>query len=124
VTDGSGDRADRAGFDASGIPGAGVHRAGVHRAGVHRARSRRHDPGPAGLGLPAILAVAARPRLWPSLVRLMPPGWWRRWPPSPFPPREYVHFRTQTMYGDNGRLDLRDLIAYLEWCRRMGSRPR
>jgi hypothetical protein len=105
-------------------PAASVDRARVDRARVDRRGARRQRPGPAGLGLPAILAVVARPRLWPSLLRLMPPGWWRRWPPSPLPPADYVHFRTQTMYGDNGSLDLPDLIAYLEWCRRMGSRAR
>jgi hypothetical protein len=77
-----------------------------------------------GRAVAAGLAVAVRPRLWPSLARLAPSGWWRRWPPSPFPPAEYVRFRTQTMYGDTGHLDRRDLIAYLEWCRRMGSRAR
>jgi hypothetical protein len=75
--------------------------------------------------LRAIAAVAARPRLWPALVRLVPNRWWRRWPPLPFPPADYLRFRTQTMYGDlGGPLDAGDLIAYLEWCRRMGPRAR
>ena len=69
-------------------------------------------------------AVAIRPWLWPSLARLAPPGWWRRWPPTPFPPADYIRFRTQTMYGDDGRVDPADLITYLEWCRRLGRPAR
>lgn len=73
----------------------------------------------AGLGR-ALLRLAARPGLWPAAARLVPPRWWRRHPPSPIPPRDYLRFRTQTMYGDSSaRVDADDLIAYLEWCRRM-----
>lgn len=73
----------------------------------------------------AVAAVAIRPRLWPALFRLVPNRWWRRWPPLPMPTAEYIRFRTQTMYGDHGGpLDRADLIAYLEWCRRMGPRAR
>jgi len=68
----------------------------------------------------SLAALLRRPRLWSSALRLVPPRWWRRWPPVPWPPRPYVRFRLQTMYGDDGgRLDPADLIAYLEWCRRM-----
>jgi hypothetical protein len=70
------------------------------------------------------LALAARPALWPTAARLVPPAWWRRWRPSPLPPADYLRFRTQTMYGDDGPLIPGDLIAYLEWCRRMGHRAR
>ncbi len=56
-----------------------------------------------GPSLRAAGAVLARPRLWSSAARLAPPGWWRRWPPSPLPPADYVRFRTQTMYGDDGQ---------------------
>jgi hypothetical protein len=73
----------------------------------------------------AAMGVVARPHLWPVVVRLVPTGWWRRWPPLPLPPADYAKFRTETMYGDSGGpLDLTDLIAYLEWCRRMGSAAR
>jgi hypothetical protein len=72
----------------------------------------------------SILAVAGRPRLWASAARLAPPGWWRRWPPSPVPPAEYVRFRSQTMYGDGRAPDHTDLVVYLRWCRRMGGRAR
>jgi hypothetical protein len=56
---------------------------------------------------------------------MVPPGWWRRWPPRPWPPAEYIRFRTQTMYGDEGAdVEGADLVVYLEWCRRMGHRAR
>jgi hypothetical protein len=70
------------------------------------------------------LALAVRPRLWSSAAHLAPPGWWRRWPPRPLPPSDYIRFRAQTMYGDDGRFDPEDLVSYLEWCRRMGTRAR
>jgi hypothetical protein len=73
----------------------------------------------------ALLTVAARPALWPVAVRLAPSRWWRRWPPLPLPPPEYVRFRAETMYGDaGGDLAGDDLVAYLQWCRRMSRRAR
>jgi hypothetical protein len=77
-----------------------------------------------GPSLRVAVAVMARPRLWRSAARLARPGWWRHWPPSPLPPTDYLRFRTQTMYGDKGQIDAADLVAYLEWCRRMGTRAR
>jgi hypothetical protein len=85
---------------------------------------RRAAGGRPALARPAMLAVAIRPRLWPSLARQAPTGWWRRWPPSPLPAAGYVRFRTQTMYGDNRPVARGDFIAYLEWCRRMVPRAR
>ena len=73
----------------------------------------------------AVLALVVRPLLWPTAARMAPPGWWRRWPPWPWPSAEYIRFRTQTMYGDDGggvRGD--DLVTYLKWCRRMGCPAR
>ncbi len=67
-------------------------------------------------------AVIRRPRLWPSARRLVPPRWWRRWPPLPLPPPDYARFRMETMYGAEGRLDPEELVRYLEWCRRMSAR--
>jgi hypothetical protein len=66
-----------------------------------------------------------RPDLWPSALRtawlLCDPGWWRRWPPAPRPPRLYEEFRRQTMFGSQpgAALSGEDLVAYLEWCKRM-----
>ena len=73
---------------------------------------------------PLVLAVAQRPRLWTTALvqawRIAPRGWWHRWPPSPMPPAPYVDFRLQTVYGTtDGVLQPADLVAYLEWCRRM-----
>jgi hypothetical protein len=81
-------------------------------------------PDPAAMAQ-AVLAVALRPGLWPVVARLTPTGWWRRWPPRPWPPPEYIRFRIETMYGngDSGRLS-DDLVAYLQWCRRTGRRAR
>ena len=61
------------------------------------------------------------PRLVPAALRLVPPRWWRRWPPLPVPPSDYARFRMQTMYGSDARLDPDDLLRYLQWCRHMIS---
>ena len=71
---------------------------------------------------PAARAVARRPRLWPTALRqarrLAAPGWWRRVPFLPVPPREYVALRALTQYGDEeARLAAADVVHYLEWCR-------
>ena len=70
----------------------------------------------------AVLAVAVRPRLWPTAVRqvfvLAAPGWWRRRPFLPLPDPGYLRFRLQTAYGDPDRApDPKDVVAYLRWCR-------
>ena len=64
-------------------------------------------------------ALLCRPRLWGAALRLVPPRWWRRRPPWPFPDRGYRAFRVQTMYGDRADLEPADVVAYLDWCRRM-----
>jgi hypothetical protein len=80
------------------------------------------------LAVPVIAALARRPWLWPTAVmlagRLAPAGWWRRWPPRPWPDRAYLRFRMQTAYGDDDVDPLAspgELIDYLEWCRRMAA---
>ena len=70
----------------------------------------------------AIVAVLARPDLWPVALRqifvLARRGWWRRPPFLPLPGRDYIEFRLQTAYGDGRRApDAADVIGYLEWCR-------
>jgi hypothetical protein len=68
------------------------------------------------------LAVLARPRLWPTGVRqvrrLARPGWYRRAPFLPLPPRTYLAFRSTTQSGDpDAPLDPAEAVSYLEWCR-------
>lgn len=75
-----------------------------------------------------VRTLLARPRLWPTALlvgaRLVPRGWWRRWPPLPRPDRAYLAFRMETAYGDPGAdPEPGDVISYLEWCRRR-PRPR
>lgn len=70
-----------------------------------------------------LVAVAARPRLWPTAVaqvfRLAPRRWWRRWPPLPFPDTDYLRFRLVTAYGDaSNPACAADVVAWLNWCRR------
>ncbi len=87
---------------------------------------RRRRPVPAG-GIEATLAVARRPRLWPTAARvgasLVPRGWWRRAPFLPLPDRRWLHFRLVTAYGADGRgpVAADDLVTWLDWCRRFPS---
>jgi hypothetical protein len=73
----------------------------------------------------ATVAVAARPGLWLTAVRqarrTAAPGWWKRRPFLPLPSREYVRFRLLTQYGAaDATPSGRDLVTYLEWCKRYG----
>lgn len=68
-------------------------------------------------------AVLGHPGLWPTAARvgrrLVPPGWWRRWPPLPLPDAAYLSFRMETAYGSpDAEPDPHDVVAYLKWCRR------
>jgi len=70
-----------------------------------------------------------RPSLWVAAVAqagaLASPGWWRRWPPLPRPDPAYLRFRFQTAFGDPAHQPEPDeVVAYLEWCRRMRSLAR
>jgi hypothetical protein len=81
------------------------------------------------LGWGLLRAVAARPALWHTALRqlaeLCPRRWWAKWPPLPLPDPGYLVFRLETLYGDHNRaLEVADLLAYLEWCRRMGALAR
>jgi hypothetical protein len=74
-------------------------------------------------------AVLAHPSIWwaglAAVARLSRRGWWRRPPFLPLPGRSYWDFRLVTAFGGSGRqsvLDGRDVVAYLQWCRR--TRPR
>ena len=84
----------------------------------------RVPSGSFGWVAPVARAVAMRPSLWGvavgQAVRLAPAGWWRRWPPVPLPDPAYLRFRLQTAYGDSARAPSpADVVAYLDWCRRM-----
>jgi hypothetical protein len=85
--------------------------------------------GAAG-ALRSVAAVVRRPSLWPVGVRqarrLAAPGWWRRPPFLPLPPRDYLRFRMETAYGGAGdqSLDPDDLVTYLRWCRNWPSPER
>jgi hypothetical protein len=72
------------------------------------------------------VALARRPRLWPTAVRQMrrtaAPGWYRRVPFLPVPSGEYLRFRLITQYGDpDHRPEPDDVINYLAWCRQWDS---
>ena len=66
--------------------------------------------------------VALRPTVWPAaaaeMVRLAPSGWWRRWPPLPWPDAALWRFRMETAYGGEGDAVPRpsDVRSFLRWC--------
>lgn len=67
-------------------------------------------------------AIASRPGLWPTAVRVLARTarrrWWRRPPFLPVPDPEYVGFRLLTNYGDRGAVPTADdIVHYLSWCR-------
>lgn len=75
------------------------------------------------LGLLGVgVAVARRPKLWPTAARqyrrTVPARWWRVRPFLPVPDAEYVRFRLVTQYGANRRApEAADVVNYLAWCR-------
>ena len=83
---------------------------------------RRRSTPPPGLAA-AARAVAAHPELWAvaasTALRLAPTGWWRRWPPLPYPDPSYWRFRMVTAYGGDGDggPDAADVVDFLRWCR-------
>ncbi|MFV0315678.1 MAG: hypothetical protein ACK5O2_01790 [Microthrixaceae bacterium] len=75
-----------------------------------------------------VLAVAARPTLWPTAtvmaLRLAAPRWWRRAPFVPLPPTDYLRFRLVTNYGPRAPSPRRvaaDVLTYLRWCADAGG---
>jgi len=75
----------------------------------------------------ALSALGRRPDLWTTAafeaVSLVPPGWWRRWPPVPVVSPKWLAFRMETAYGDpDARPTPADIVAFLDWCRM--TRPR
>ena len=76
-----------------------------------------------------LLAVAAHPSVWwaglAAVGRLARTGWWRRRPFLPVPGESYWAFRLVTAFGGTGSetpLTGRDVVAYLQWCRRTHPR--
>jgi hypothetical protein len=72
--------------------------------------------------VPLVVAVARRPRLWPTALRQVrrtaPPGWWRRPPFLPLPSGAYMRFRLVTQYGAaDHQPEVADVLNYLTWCR-------
>lgn len=67
------------------------------------------------MGFPVLrvaMAVARRPRLWPTALRQAAVLGVR-------PDAAYLAFRAQTQYGDPAaRLAVDDVVHYLDWCRR------
>ena len=65
------------------------------------------------------LALLRRPALWSAAIalalRLVPNQWWRR---GPLPPREYLEYRANAVYGCRlVDIPADALIDYLEWCK-------
>jgi hypothetical protein len=73
-------------------------------------------------------ALVRRPWLWWTavvvLLRTARPDWWRTAPFLPVPDTDYLRFRMETQYGGDGTAvpDPDDVITYLAWCHRTGSR--
>jgi hypothetical protein len=69
----------------------------------------------------ALLAVVARPYLWPvaarQAARIARPRWWAHSPFLPLPDAGYLRFRLETAYGKVVAPKPADLVSYLEWCR-------
>ena len=64
-------------------------------------------------------AVVRHPSLWVvgivSMRRLAAPGWWRRWPPVPAPPPEYLQFRAVTNTGTEDLPTPAETLRFLKW---------
>lgn len=70
----------------------------------------------------AVVAVVARPWLWPAAVRLVlrlaPRGWWRRPPFLPVPDPHYLEFRLVTAFGaERQPPPVSEVVSYLAWLR-------
>jgi hypothetical protein len=87
--------------------------------GTTRADERRTHGS--AIWFPLLVAVVARPRLWPTalrqLRRTIPARWWRHRPFLPLPDANYLRYRVETAYGTMGAPTARDVEAYLAWCR-------
>lgn len=81
-----------------------------------------------GWWLALVRALLRRPHLWGTavvvLLRTARPGWWRSAPFLPTPDPAYLRFRMETQYGGDGSTvpDPDDVVTYLGWCHRTGTR--
>lgn len=71
---------------------------------------------------PNAVALARRPDLWPTAVRVARlharPNWWRSKPFLPIPDGGWLSFRLETAFADvDGRPEPEQFIEYLEWSR-------
>jgi hypothetical protein len=96
--------------------------AGDRETGVQRRRVRRDV-------VVVLFAVAAHPSIWwaglAAVGRMARTRWWRRRPFLPLPGATYWDFRLVTAFGGTGReaeMAGRDVVAYLQWCRRTHPR--
>ncbi len=68
--------------------------------------------------------LGRRPDLWLEALRAYAAHvrlrWWARPPFLPIPDGRYLAWRRETVYGDpRARIEAADLVAYLEWRRRL-----
>ncbi|MGP0031747.1 MAG: hypothetical protein ACLPVF_14720 [Acidimicrobiales bacterium] len=91
--------------------------------------SPAESPGWSGGVRVFLAAVLPRPWLWWSglsaVARLSRRGWWHHPPFLPLPGEAYWHFRLVTAFGRSGAstdLTKRDVVGYLQWCRRAHPR--
>ena len=72
--------------------------------------------------LQALYLVVRRPGLWCTALKqarvLAKPGWFTRPPFLPLPDKKYMAFRTLTSTGTPGSPNAREIIIYLDWCKR------
>jgi hypothetical protein len=74
-----------------------------------------------GVRFDILLAVLARPSLWPEALRTARDfrckEWWKRL--LLVPESDYLRWRLQTAYGDpEARMTPADAVRYLQWRRR------
>jgi hypothetical protein len=104
----------------------------VGTAGAAASDETQSGTRPRRLGRDVVVvlsAVAAHPSIWwaglAAVGRMAQSGWWRRRPFLPLPGRSYWDFRLVTAFGGTGReapMAGRDVVAYLQWCRRTHPR--
>ncbi len=77
---------------------------------------------PSGWALQNGVALAKRPDLWRTALRLArnhaPDRWWATKPYLPIPDASWMDFRFETAFADTeGRPEPHQFIEYLEWAK-------